>query len=182
MTKVINLYGGPSSGKSTMAHKLMGWMKDKRMNVECALEYPKDLVWENSLELIDDQLHIFGEQNRRIHRLIDKVDYVITDCPIFMTLAYLEQSHKKFDNCRDDWEEAFKSLVYFTYIQYDNVNFVVRRNGRKYITAGRLQDEYSAVKKDFDIMNLLDSYDIFYEYVNTLGDVIIKLGFKEDMP
>ena len=45
---VINLFGGPGCGKSTIAALLFGKLKQNGINCEMALEYAKDKVWEES--------------------------------------------------------------------------------------------------------------------------------------
>lgn len=44
--KVINLFGGPGIGKSTLAAGLFEHMKIAGFNVELVNEYAKDMVWE----------------------------------------------------------------------------------------------------------------------------------------
>jgi len=78
--KVINLFGGPGSGKSTTAAGLFQKMKLKHMSVELISEYAKKLVYSNRLEnMLDQQEYIFAKQNNMLHMLRDKVDFVITD-------------------------------------------------------------------------------------------------------
>ena len=62
---VINLFGGPSTGKSTLAALLFGTLKSKYdLNCEYVNEYAKDLVYEKRNQiLLKDQLYIFAKQN-----------------------------------------------------------------------------------------------------------------------
>ena len=48
MTKIINLYGAPGSGKSTIASGLFFHMKMAGLNVELASEYIKSKVFEEN--------------------------------------------------------------------------------------------------------------------------------------
>lgn len=43
---VINLFGGPSAGKSTLAAGVFYNLKCMGINCELITEYPKDKVWE----------------------------------------------------------------------------------------------------------------------------------------
>ena len=102
--KVINLYGGPGSGKSTTAAGLYYRMKMAHHNVELVTEYAKDLVYADRLEgMLDQQEYIFAKQNNRLHRLRNKTDWVVTDSPILLSTVYVNEG----------WQcvEKFKELV-----------------------------------------------------------------------
>ena len=75
MTLVINLFGGPGVGKSTTASQLFANLKWSNINCELVREYAKDKVWENSLELLDNQLYVFAKQHHRQYILNEKVEY-----------------------------------------------------------------------------------------------------------
>ena len=66
-TKIINLFGAPSAGKSVICCELFALMKRNGLNVELALEYAKELVWENSLTKLENQLIVFANQQNRIN-------------------------------------------------------------------------------------------------------------------
>ena len=67
--QIVNLFGGPGSGKSTTAAGLFYEVKKLKLNVELVTEYAKDAVWEKRHNLLDDQIYIFAKQQRRISRL-----------------------------------------------------------------------------------------------------------------
>ena len=52
---VVNLTGGPGSGKSTLCAQLFYILKSKNIDVEMATEYVKDLVFEESFK----NLHVW---------------------------------------------------------------------------------------------------------------------------
>ena len=54
-TIFVNLFGGPSTGKSTLCASIFSELKIKGVDCEMALEYVKDLVWEESFEKIKNQ-------------------------------------------------------------------------------------------------------------------------------
>ena len=95
MTKVINFYGGPSAGKSTMAAQLFGIMKANRFNVEYVPEFAKDLTWKQS-KCLDDQLYVFAVQHHALYTLLGQVDYIITDSPLLLSLHYVTIGLSKF--------------------------------------------------------------------------------------
>lgn len=177
MFKVINLLGGPGAGKSTMALRLTGELKHRRMNAEYVSEWAKDLVWHERYKCLADQLWVFGQQHHAIYMLAHKVDYVITDSPILLSLHYVEGSMTNAPTAPGyEWYEHFKELVLETYDLYDNVNYVIQRGDRKFIQAGRNQNEEDAMVIDNNINNLLDHYGFFYKTVSSLDDILLDLG------
>lgn len=88
MSVVINLYGGPGTGKSTTAAGLFSEMKQAGVNAELLQEYVKQWAWEKRVPVAYDQFYIFGKQARKEYTLFDKVDAIVTDCPVSMCAFY----------------------------------------------------------------------------------------------
>ena len=137
--RVVNFYGGPGSGKSTTAAGLFHALKQIGMNVELTHEYAKELAWEGHDPA--DQIHIFGEQQRRMFRLRGKVDLIISDSPILLSSIYGE-----------DQPECFHELVNHVHRTYDNFNVFLGRD-KPYNPAGRFQTESEAREIDERILN-----------------------------
>ena len=56
--KIINFYGAPGTGKSTLACELFVYMKKHGYNVELASEYAKECVYEKKyLNYINTRYH-----------------------------------------------------------------------------------------------------------------------------
>jgi nicotinamide riboside kinase len=183
MTKVVNFYGGPSAGKSTMAAQLFGWMKARRMNVEYVPEFAKQLTWRKA-NCLDDQFYVFGNQHHELYTLKDQVDYIVTDSPILMNLHYIKIGFSKFGPAGlkgSNLEKTFEELVISTYMQYDNINFYVERGDRKFVQAGRNQDEETSRKYDDDIRHILDKNWVKYRVVKDLEGVLnnLKIGIQD---
>ena len=87
-TIVINLFGAPGAGKSTTAAFLFGELKSMGLDVELVTEYVKDLVWDKRYKELSNQIICFGQQMRRIERLIGQVDIIITDSPLLLNAYY----------------------------------------------------------------------------------------------
>lgn len=140
--KVINLWAGPGAGKSTTAAGLFHLFKVNDHKAELVTEYAKDLVYEK--RSLDDQLMILAEQNRRLRRLAGVVDWVITDSPIPLTLAYTKPP---FDR---PW---FAAAVEEVFNLYDNYNVIIRRT-KPFQTYGRAHDEAQSRTLDENITEL----------------------------
>lgn len=152
-TIIVNLYGGPGSGKSTTCAGVFERLKLRNINCEMATEYAKDKVWEESFKTLDDQIYVFGKQLHKINRLIGKVDVVITDSPLLFSIQYDKEKN-----------EAFKTLVLDQYNRMNNLNFFIVRNNH-YEPKGRMQTLEESKEIDENIKNILDSNHIPYTFV-----------------
>ena len=151
MTKIINLYGAPGSGKSTIASGLFFHMKMAGLNVELALEYVKSKVFEDNTYVFKDQLYCFAKQQKKLRELNGKVDFVITDAPLLMSLIYNQTE-----------VPLFNDLVVQYYNEYDNMNFLLKRN-HTYHTEGRKQTEQESDIVGEQLENYLKEYKIDYK-------------------
>jgi nicotinamide riboside kinase len=131
MTKVVNIFGAPGVGKSTLAAKLFALMKESYMSVELVTEYAKDLHYDGVKNEDYDQSIVFAEQHKRVKRLIGKVDFVITDSPLVLSAFY---------SLKTDYPTSFADFALELSQRYDNINLLVKRN-HQYDPSGRFQDE-----------------------------------------
>lgn len=143
-TKVINLYSGPGCGKSTTAAHLFALLKLHGFNAEMAREYVKDEVWGKNYEVLKDQIFIFGEQQHRIQRLMGKVEFIVCDSPILLSLYYGK-----------NLSEAFKTLVLETHAATDSIDIILTRS-KPYNPNGRTQTQEEAEAIDVAIADILD--------------------------
>lgn len=166
---VVNLFAGPGSGKSTTCAGLFAKLKLAGVNCEMALEYAKDKVWENSHEVLDDQIYVFGKQLHRIFRLKDKVEVIITDSPILLSIIY--------DKTKNPY---FSALVLDQFNNFDNRNYFIDRD-TVYNPKGRLQTEEEAKEIDKVLLDLLNECGVDYKRVdkNVAVDQIFNEIMKE---
>lgn len=97
--KKINLYGCPSSGKTTLASKIFAKMKELRYDIAYVQEYSKDLVYQGiDMRFLDekDRIFILAEQLRR-ESILKKVEYMVTDSPLILTAYYHQDPNKNED-------------------------------------------------------------------------------------
>jgi hypothetical protein len=169
--KVINLFGGPGTGKSTTAAGVFHHMKCAGLEVELVTEYAKDMVWEHRHNILEDQIYIFAKQQRRISRLRDHhIDWVITDSPIPLGLCYRSTT---------DNQDAFAQVVMQVFNSYENHNFYLTRNVQ-YNPNGRNQKQvHEAEHVDDKVMHMLTQNQITCDLIqggtNAVKDILACL-------
>lgn len=160
--KVICLYGGPGSGKSTTAAGLFHLLKLRGFNCEMNREYVKEWVWEGRDLAEGDQTYFFAKQSRKERILMrNGLDFIITDSPLILTHFY---------GLKYDWlEQNFNTTevmlkhhhAYCKRLGYSVEHFLLTR-AKPYQAAGRHQDEETARQFDGEIRDLLESRRIKY--------------------
>ncbi len=154
--KVVNLFGGPSSGKSTTAAGVFYFMKLQGYKVELVTEYAKELVYDGMLELmLDRQEVIFAEQNQRLHRLRGKVDFAIVDSPLLLSCVYPDMNGLQKGVNMWPALEAFKALVLAVIGTYENQNFFLQRPDG-FETGGREHSLQQSMEIDYAIQDALN--------------------------
>lgn len=155
-TKIINLFGQPSAGKSTSAAGLFHLMKLKGINCELVTEYAKQTVWrEMGSKAFEDQLYITAKQHSGLRRCVGKVSYIITDSPLLLSLAYIPEGY--FSH--------FKPLVLEIFNSFENINFLIKRT-KPYNPIGRNQDQAGADAIAHKVENLLLDNGVKYDSVD----------------
>jgi broad-specificity NMP kinase len=73
MSKIINLFGGPGIGKSSIASGITYKLKKKHITCDNPYEFPKLLAWDENHSAIRDQLYVLANQHRGIVKSYGKV-------------------------------------------------------------------------------------------------------------
>lgn len=169
---VVNLFGAPGVGKSTGAAYIFAMLKLRNMNVELITEFAKDKVYEETKEVWNNQQYIFGKQSFRMSRLLDKVDVVITDAPLFLSGFY---------NNDEILGESFNETVKKVFNSYDNRNYFLLRN-KPYNPNGRFQTAEQSDQMSIDLQRFLVDYDIPFDLMSgtkATYDKIVDLIYSE---
>lgn len=153
---VVNLFGVPGAGKSTGAAYIFSNLKMRGINAELVTEFAKDMVWENNTEVFKNQAYIFGTQSFRISRCQDKVDVIVTDCPLFLTAFY---------NKSPILGKQFNDVVFNVFNSYNNVNYFIDRV-KDYNPIGRLQTEKEAQALREPMLKMLKDYNVNFTTID----------------
>ena len=145
---VINLFGGPGVGKSTLAAQVYAELSKLGYNTEYVGEFAKDVIWSDCQGLLQDQLLVAANQNHRIMRLDGKVDIVVTDSPSLLGVVY-----RNF--WKDDrYSSLLDTLIWELHNKYSRLNFVIPRC-HQFVKDGRVHDEQESVAIDQAILDLV---------------------------
>ena len=160
-TLVVNLFGGPSIGKSQVAMELSSSLRKCKIHCELVCEFAKDKVWEESLKVLENQLYILAKQEKRLRELQGKVDVIVTDSPLLLSLYYGAKE-----------TPVFHQLVLEKFNSYNNHNLMLKRE-LPYVQLGRLQTETEARAVDIGLADLMKKHSIPYEHFSS-SDILCK--------
>jgi hypothetical protein len=131
-------------------------MKIAGYNVELTDEFAKECVWEGNIPMLADQLWVLGHQHRKILRLSDKVDYIITDSPVLLSPIYRGRYGESL------YSDIIDKMALECYNLYEtNINFMLGRQG-DFEQKGRAQDLEESLEIDAAIVNQFETLDIQY--------------------
>lgn len=147
-TLIVNLISGPGVGKSTIAAGVFYKLKSLGINAEIATEYAKDKVWEDSIAVLENQIYIFGKQHHRLFRLCGKVDVIVTDSPILLSIVYDKSKN-----------EVFRQLVLQEFKKFNSITYFLNRI-KPYMEKGRTQTEEEAMEVDSAVKDMLTTYEV----------------------
>jgi len=165
---VINFFGGPNVGKSTYAAHLFSQMKIRGFSVALVTEFAQELVFENRLNVLEsDQLSVFTEQNRRLLRVVDRFDYVISDSPILLSNVYFNADLSMYV------KEDFEQFVLSSFNNYKNINLYLMRkiNWHHNMAERRHSVEESAVFDEKIYQYLIRNHIPFKAIENSIESV-----------
>lgn len=128
---VVNLFGGPGAGKTTMAAGLFYKLKRAGYKVEYSHEYAKELHFSGRMlgaASLQDQIYIFAKQRSRLEQLIPHSDIIICDGPILLGGLYYPELYP----------DSFRELLLWAHTQHWSVSYMLERV-HEYQPIGRRQ-------------------------------------------
>lgn len=162
-TIVINIIGGPGTGKTTVAAELFSKLKRLNLDVENVSEFSNELVWENNTSAFNDRLYMHAIQHHRLFTMKGKLDYIITDSPLLLTSVYNNFYLK--DVLPESYNQMIDLAVKETWNLYDNITYYLKRD-TSYNPVGRRENVDEAIQIDLKVKEYLDLHHIVYKEVN----------------
>ncbi len=104
MKKIVCLWGGPGTGKSTTCAGVFNILKKAGFNTEMNREYIKEWVWEGRTLNEGDQVYITAKTlKKEAHYIRKGVEFIVTDSPAALTTFYgniYDKYEREFGACR----------------------------------------------------------------------------------
>jgi nicotinamide riboside kinase len=168
--KVINLFGAPGAGKSTIAMELTSMFKKHRIDAEVSLEFVKEYIHMGNNNLLAYQNYIFAQQERQLRILLDskEVEFAVTDAPLLLSPFYAP----------DNYPVYFKELVFEIFNSYDNINYLVKRR-HPYSFNSRIHSEEKSNLIAKKLPAFLINHNITYKEI--YSDADIKTQIFDDL-
>lgn len=156
---VINLIGGPGTGKSILTSEIFSELKRKFISSEISPEYIKKKLREKSQKAVQSQIYIFGKQQYQLFTMKDEVDVIVTDSPFIFSSIY------DSTGCNE-----LKALILKEFNKYNNLNYFLERDkDAPYEQEGRYQDLDGAKKVDANILEFLNENNVEYKTIKGIG-------------
>ena len=170
-SKLVNLFGGPGIGKSSIAAGITYKLKKKHISCNNPYEFPKTLAWDNNTPAIKDQLYVLANQHRGIAQSYGKVDYIIIDSPILFSKIY--HSYYTEGYPANFYGETFHKMILELHNKYDNINILLERADGVHNDDERFQNYQESLEIDKLCKEILENNNLPYHSVK-VGDNTVK--------
>jgi nicotinamide riboside kinase len=153
---VVNLFGAPGAGKSTLALLVAGLCKVHlpEYSVECPNEIAKLKIYDESLKALSCQLYIAGLQHWQIARCSGHADIVVCDSPVLLSAVYATET-------KDGVPPGFEETCMFYHKRFESINYFVVR-AAVFENKARIHTEDDETRLAGKISNLLNRHNIRY--------------------
>lgn len=145
-TRVLNFWGGPCSGKTTVKAGTFFQLKISGARAVQIEEYATECSFDRDFDSLADQRKVLDEQERRQRRMLGQVDWIVTDSPLLLSCIYSSGAYRT---------EEFHREVFERFDRYENVNVWLERPAGAYQTYGRHHTEDEAIDIDRRMLELL---------------------------
>lgn len=192
MTLYVNLYAAPGAGKSTVAANVYGFLKLSGVNTELVREYAKDQIWQETEATLAYPIYVFAKQYHAMARLRGKVEVVVSDSPLMLSLWYALPRHRSKAH-RDKVAfgvvppqqpfalDEFAALVRAEHnLMRPSYDFWIERL-KGYLQAGRGTTEAEAIQMDVDMRAWLADEDVTpipvpgdHDAARTIGGLVLR--------
>lgn len=174
-TTVINLFGGPSTGKSKTAADIYSHLKEKGQSVELVREYVKH--WAYTKRKIEkyDQLYLLGKQSHYESFLYGTVRYIVTDSPVLLAGFYSTYYQGLVASYVDEAAKGFVKHSSDDGVQH--LNFLLSRDF-PYDPQGRYETEEQATHLDGHLKGYLEAFST--DYGHNFTPIQVKASTARD--
>lgn len=146
---VINLFGGPGVGKSTLAARIFAGLKECGVESACPEEHAKLAIWSGQPWLLQQQTILLGRTWETIQALLSKVDVIVVDSPLLLCSVYAGSREPG----------AFHALCADLHRRSNRINVLLERPVHAaYSERGRMQNHEEALAFDRMIANVLHGH------------------------
>ena len=164
--KVVNLFGAPGVGKSTIAAGLFYFMKMSGISVEHVTEYAKYLVLTDRIsQLEDEQLYLLAKQHHKQHILRGRYEWAITDSPLMLCAYYAPPATTP---------SKFTDLVRAYNDTFDNYNVFLTRglenDDTEFEEQGRLHNKEQAYRIQNEQIDFLEKMNMPFQILPIGGE------------
>lgn len=143
----INIYGVPGSGKTTLASELFAELKKRKLLVEQVTEQAKPYALKGIPIVGWLQVEVFIQQLRCEEQALTKVPLLVTDCPLWLMVAYARY-HENPHVCElADFADRFDR-------QFPSCSVYLEQR-EEYDTLGRLHTQKELPAIDYEIRSVL---------------------------
>lgn len=153
--KVVNLFGPPGVGKSTVRSGVFWLMKTVGLSVEEVSEYAKYLVLTGrTWQLEREQLYLLSKQHHKQLILAGQYEYAVTDSPLLLSAFYAPKPYFS----------GFEALVKEAFSSFENINFYLNRDlaGGQFEDTGRLHSRAQSLQVDQQMRAFLAEQGVTY--------------------
>ena len=171
----INLFSGPSAGKSTIATWLFSKLKMDDYNIEYVSEYIKFWTYIPRSPNSWDSLYCQAKQIHKEDTILreDKVDIIISDSPIPLACYY---AHHHNNPGKENLLRICKEFE----DMYPSVNIFLERDDSHYKEVGRYENLKEAKIIDKEILDFLKCNEIKYNKYSVINkEEILNYILKE---
>ena len=148
-TLVINLIGGPCSGKSTVAAELFARLKKMGIHCELVPEYIKERIYEENKTMPVNQIAIFGMEHYAICNKIGKVKCIVHDGSYINNEIYNNENNPEFN-----------ALIVSEYNKFNNLDFFIKRGNIEFEDYGRIHNLKQSQELDDIIRQTYKKYNL----------------------
>lgn len=159
-TVVINIIGGPCSGKSVAAAALFAELKKHGIICEYLPEVIKSYIYENNHNMCLDQVMLFAKELYNLKNLNGKVAIIVHDGSLLNNIVYNRDS-----------DQIFNAFVIEQYHTFHNLDFFIDRGELAFQQYGRIHDEAESIAIDKKIQEVYSFANADYITVNSVTAV-----------